>query len=122
MNIRIKTKDYELTGAVKKYLDIRIAALEKLLGSDASISQVEVEIGRAAGKQRHGEHLYFAEIMIRAPRRKPIRAVNNESSINAAIDNAKDEALRQLRKQKTVKETKIKREGAEVKKTLKSGR
>jgi ribosomal subunit interface protein len=122
MNVRIKTKDYEPTGAVKKYLDIRIAALEKLLGSDAAVSRCEVEIGRAAGKQRHGEHLYFAEFLIRAPRRKPVRAVNHEASINAAIDNAKEEAMRQLRKQKTVSQTRTKKEGARVKRSLKLGR
>ncbi len=122
MNVRIKTKDYELTSATKKYLDIRIAALEKLLGSDAAISRCEVEIGRAAGKQRHGDHLYFAEFLIRAPRRKPVRAVNHESSINAAIDNAKEEVMRQLRKQKTVKETRTKKEGARVKRALRRER
>lgn len=122
MNVRIKTKDFELTSATKRYLDIRIAALEKLLGSDASISRCEVEIGRAAGKQRHGDHLYFAEFLVRAPRRKPVRAVNNEATINAAIDNAKEEAMRQLRKQKTVAKTKTKKDGARVKRSLKSGR
>ncbi len=122
MNVRVKTKDYELTGATKRYLDARISALEKLLGSDAVISRCEVEIGRAAGKQRHGDHLYFAEFLIRAPRRKPVRAVNHESTINAAIDNAKEEAMRQLRKQKTVEKTKTKKVGARVKQTLKRGR
>lgn len=122
MNIRVKAKDYELTAATTKYLNIRIAALEKLLGSDAAVSRCEVEIGRAAGKQRHGDHLYFAEFLIRAPRRKPVRAVNHESSINAAIDNAKEEAMRQLRKQKTVEKTKTKKDGAQVKRSLKAGR
>lgn len=122
MNVRIKTKDYEPTAAVKRYLDTRVNALEKLLGSDAAISRCEVEIGRAAGKQRHGDHLYFAEFLIRAPRRKPVRAVNHESSINAAIDNAKEEAMRQLRKQKTVEKTKTKKEGTRVKRALKQGR
>jgi ribosomal subunit interface protein len=122
MNVRIKTKDFELNGAVRKYLEVRTRALEKLLGADAAITRCEVEVGRAAGKQRHGDHLYFAEFLIRAPRRKPIRAVNHESTINAAIDNAKDEAMRQLRKQKTVKLASEKRAGAQVKRTLKSGR
>ncbi len=122
MNVRIKTKDYELSPATKRYLDIRIKALEKLLGSDAAVSRCEVEIGRAAGKQRHGDHLYFAEFLIRAPRRKPVRAVNNESTVNGAIDNAKEEAMKQLRKQKTVKQSATKKEGARVKRKLQAGR
>ncbi len=120
MNIRIKTKDYELSAAVRKYLNTRIAALEKLLGSDAAVSRCEVELGRAAGKQRHGEHVYFAEFLIRAPRRKPVRATNNEPTINAAIDNAKEEVMRQLRKQKTVKMGAEKRDGARIKRALRS--
>ncbi len=122
MNVRIKTKDYELTGVVKKYLEVRVNALEKLLGSDAAISRCEVEIGRAAGKQRHGDHLYFAEFLIRAPRRKPVRAVNHESTINAAIDNAKEEAMQQLRKQKTIRTTAEKRKGSEIKRSLRRGK
>lgn len=122
MNVRIKAKDIELSTATQKYLNIRILALEKLLGSDAAVSRVEVEVGKAAGKQRHGEHLYFAEFLIRAPRRKPVRAVNHESTINAAIDQAKEEAMRQLRKQKTVKQTETKKEGARIKRKLQSGR
>lgn len=122
MNIRIKTKDFELSSAVRKYLDIRIAAFEKLLGSDATVSQCEVELGRAAGRPRHGDHLYFAEFTIRAPRRKLVRATNNESTINAAIDNAKEEAAKQLRKQKTVMRSSAKKDGARVKHSLKAGR
>lgn len=122
MNVRIKTKDIELSTATKKYLDIRIKALEKLLGADAPISRCEVELGRAAGRPRHGDHLYFAEFTIHAPRRKPVRAVNNEATINAAIDNAKAEAAKQLKKQKTVRKSVEKKEGAEVKRKLKAGR
>jgi ribosomal subunit interface protein len=122
MNVRIKTKDFELSAAVKKYLNVRIAALEKLLGSDAAVSQCEVELGRAAGRPRHGDHLYFAEFTIRAPRRKLVRAVNNEATINAAIDNAKAEAAKQLRKQKTVMRSSAKKDGALVKRALKAGR
>lgn len=122
MDIRIKTTEYEITPAVKKYLNIRIAGIEKLLGADAVISRCEVEIGRAAGKPRHGEHLYFAEFLIRAPRRKMVRATNNEPTINAAIDNAKEEALRQLRKQKTVRTDKTRKEGARVKRALRLAR
>lgn len=122
MNVRIKAKDYELSSATKRYLDIRIAALEKLLGSDAAVSRIEVEVGKAAGRPRHGDHLYFAEFLIRAPRRRPVRAVNNEASVNAAIDLAKEEAMRQLRKQKAVKTTNAKKDGARIKRRLQAGR
>ena len=64
MDVRIKTTDYELTAAARKYLQSRLASLEKLLGSDAAITRCEVVLGRAAGRPKHGDHLYFAEFVI----------------------------------------------------------
>lgn len=118
MDVRIKTKEYELTSATRRYLNTRVAALEKLLGPDAAVSRCEVEIGKATGRHRHSDHMYFAEILIRAPRRKPVRVSNNEPTINAAIDMAKEEAMRQLRKQKTVKKSKVRKDAARAKRML----
>lgn len=120
MDVRIKTTEYELTAAVRKYLNTRVASIEKLLGADAAIARCEVVLGRAAGRPRHGDHLYFAEFIVRAPRKKLVQAKNNEPTINAAIDNAKEEAVRQLKKQKTSAVTKSRKAGALVKRSLRS--
>jgi ribosome-associated translation inhibitor RaiA len=91
MDIRTKTTEYEITPDVSNYLDERIASLEKLLGADANTARLEVEVGRAAGGQRHGEYLWFAEFQIVQPGLDRIVTRNNEPTINAAIDAAKDE-------------------------------
>ena len=67
MNIRIKATDYQMTPDTEAYLGERLKTLEKLLGETADLARCEVEIGRDAGRPRHGANLYFAEIRIAPP-------------------------------------------------------
>ncbi len=117
MNTRIKTTDYEMPAKVAKYVDSRLAALEKLLGDDAEVTRCEVELGRASGK-KHSDHQWFAEFQIKRPGQKALVARNHESSINAAIDNARNEMRAQLLKVKTVRTSKVRKEAAKAKRML----
>ncbi len=121
MDIRIKATEYQLTPEVSAYLEEKMAAIEKLLGSDADLARCEVEVGRDAGNQRHGEHVWFAEINVRYPGGEPIRVTNNESTVNAAIDMAKDEAVRQLRKSRRTHTRFIRKSGALLKNMMRWG-
>lgn len=119
MNTRVKATDYELTQETRDYLDTRLLTLEKLLSKEASaVARFEIELGRAAGRPRHGKNLWFAEIQIIVPGEAPIRATNNAESINAAIDDVKEEVERQLRKNKQRGIRLTRRIGARVKKLL----
>ena len=100
MDIRTRTTDYELTTEVSKYLDERIASIEKLLGKQAELARCEVELGRDAGRPRHGKNIYFAEIQIHYPGQALVRATNHSESVNGAIDDVKEEVERQLRREK----------------------
>ncbi|MCE9541271.1 HPF/RaiA family ribosome-associated protein [Candidatus Kaiserbacteria bacterium] len=120
MNIRIKTSDYEMPTKVSLYLAEKLVSLEKLLGADADTTRCEVELGRATGRHKHSEYQWFAEIQVKQPGMPRLVARNHESAINAAIDNAKDEMLRQLRKSKTSRATKTRKAGAKTKRLLKS--
>jgi len=82
MNIRIKTTDYKMPAKVSDYLDERVQSLEKLLGENADVARVEVELGRASGRRKHSDYQWFAEILIRAPGIS-VRATNHEATINA---------------------------------------
>lgn len=117
MNTRIKTSDYKMPAKVSEYLDERVAALEKLLGKDADTTRCEVELGRASGK-KHSEHQWFAEIQIKRPGEKALVARNHESTINAAIDNARTEMRMQLLKLKTVKKSKVRKDAAKAKRLI----
>lgn len=121
MDIRIKATDYEMTSEASAYLDERTAAIEKMLGGDAHAARLEVELGRAAGRPRHGDHLYFAEMHLRYPGGGEVRATNNEPTINAAIDNAKEELLRQLRKERKGSMRTIRKTGAAIKRWMRFG-
>jgi ribosomal subunit interface protein len=121
MNTRIKSTDYQITPEVSDYLDTRLLTLEKLLGTDADLARCEVEVGRDAGNQRHGEHMWFAEITIKAPGGLRARASNRASSINAAIDDVKEEVERQLRREKQAHIRILRKSGAAIKNLIRWG-
>jgi ribosomal subunit interface protein len=121
MDIRIKQTDYSITPDVQNYLDQKLASLEKLLGSEAALARVDVELGRDAGGQRHGEHMWFAEITIRTPGGDDARATNRASGINAAIDDVKEEIETQLRRNKKFHIKMIKRSGQALKRFMRFG-
>ena len=121
MDIRIKATGFELTAETRSYLDDRIAALEKFV-SDAGTARCEVELGLAAGGQRHGANMWFAENRILVPGNSPVYARNNASSVNAAIDDVKEEVERQLRRGKRLDIRMARKTGAAIKNWLKFGR
>jgi ribosomal subunit interface protein len=121
MEIRIKTTDYEITPDVRSYLDERLAHLEKLLGADSETARCEVEIGRAAGRPRHGANIWFAEIQIIQSAGKRIVATNNSESINGAIDDVKVEAERQLKRGRQLHIRVARKGGAALKRLMRFG-
>lgn len=121
MDIRIKTTDYQITPDVSEYLHQKLASLEKLLGDDTEHARCEVELGRAGGAQRHGEYVWFAEIQVLRPGSPRVVARNQEPTMNAAIDNAKEEAMMQLRKEKKGNVRFLRKTGAAIKKWMRLG-
>lgn len=116
MDIRVKTTAYEMTPETSDYLDERIASLEKFLGSDADVTRCEVEIGQDGG-HRHGDNLFFAEFHILYPGGS-IRSTNHSESVRGAIDDAKEEAARQLRRERKAHIRMWRRSGAAFKRLL----
>ena len=102
MDIRVKATDYELTPAVQGYLEQRISSLEKYLSEDADVARIEVELGRDAGRPRHGKNIWFAEISVIVPGHDLVYARNNSESVNGAIDDVKEEIERQLRRARKI--------------------
>lgn len=121
MDIRTRTTDFQLTEATADYLQQKLDAIAKLLGDDARHARCEVELGRSGGAQRHGEYTWFAEIQIMYPGGSHIVARNQEPSINAAIDNAKEEVAMQLRKEKRLHTRVLRKTGAAVKRWMRLG-
>lgn len=121
MDIRIKTTDYEMTPEVSLYLDERIASIEKIIASDSDVARLEVEIARASGNQRHGDHAWRAEFLLTYPGSAAIRASNHAPTVNNAIDDAKQELLSQVRTERQVHRRVMRRTGAAIKRLMRMG-
>lgn len=121
MDIRVKATEYQMTPQVADYLDGRIASLEKLLSDDATVARIEVELGRDAGRPRHGANIWFAEIIVIVPGESQVYARNNSESINGAIDDVKEEIERQLRSRKHLHIRFLRKSGAMLKRLMRFG-
>lgn len=120
MEVRTKTTNYKLIPEIRTYLDAKLASIEKMLGADdAEKTRCEVEIGKASGKNS-SDYMWYAEIRILTTGAKPLYARNHAASVQAAIDDVKEEAERQLRKEKKSRTTDNKKKGREVKRKLRS--
>lgn len=118
MEVRTKTSDYQMTPEVSDYLDQRISHIEKFVGDSPVETRIEVELGRATGHHKHSEYSYFAELQLMRPGMPRLVARNHEPTVNAAIDNAKDELLRQLRQDKRLHSRLWRKSGALAKRLL----
>lgn len=119
MDLRIKTTDYQLTDETRSYLDDKIASIKKILGNEAASARCEVTLGRAVGHSENGD-VWRAEIIVQNSGERHVAAARAES-INAAIDQAKDEMLQQLRKSKGKEVSLMRRMGARLKKFARRG-
>ncbi|MEK9154005.1 MAG: HPF/RaiA family ribosome-associated protein [Patescibacteria group bacterium] len=122
MDIRIKATDYEMTPETQDYLDHRINSLAKLLTGFEDVARIEVEIGRDAGRPRHGANIWFAEMQVIVPGQDRVYARNNSESVNGAIDDVKEEVERQLRRERKIHIRLLRQTGAFGKRLLRFGR
>ena len=120
MDVKIKTTGYEMTSDVSEYLHEKIATLEKHVSLEGPPARCEVEVGRSVGHHVQGD-VWRAEMQIvRSAER--LRAEATGESVNAAIDAAKDELLRQLRHSKGKRFAAMRRAGKKVKDWMRFGK
>ena len=122
MDIRIKATNYELTPEVESYLGERLKSLEKFIGADLDNVRCEAELGRDAGRPRHGSNIWFAEIAIIVPGRDRVYARNNSESVNGAIDDVKEEVEQKLLRERKLHRRIYRKGGAMLKNIMKFGR
>ena len=95
MNIKIRSKDFDLTPAIEDYVNKKISSLEKFLEKKDEEVICEVEIGRTTMHHKSGD-IFKAEVNIVQPGNKQIFAVAEEPDLYTAIDIVRDEAEREL--------------------------
>ena len=117
MNIKITSKNFELTPAIEDYVTKKISSLEKFLNIK-DVTLCEVEIGRTTRHHKSGE-IFRAEVNIVEPGRSQVYSFAEEADLYTAIDVVRDEAERAIVSRKSKRVALFRRGGAAVKRLLK---
>lgn len=111
--LNVKATNIELTSDISTYLEKRLSTLEKLINSTDTTAMFDVEVGRTTEHHQSGK-VFRAEINLQMEG-KELRAVAVAETIQTAIDKAKNEMKRELRRHKQKRLVSIRRGGASIK-------
>lgn len=122
MKITIKGTNIKLSDSIYNYINKKINELEKFVenvgeeGTGKQNPSVEawVEVGRTTKHHRTGD-VYRAEVQVRLPGAEGIRADSTQWDLHQAIDEAKDEMQRQLKRYKRKQSARGKRSSRKMK-------
>ncbi len=107
MKINIKATNFELTEAIKSYLEEKLGTLERILPAGDESVMIDVEVGKITKHHQHGD-VFEAEINLHFARHY-LRAEAYEEDLYAAIDQARDEITRQINASIAKKNTLLRR-------------
>lgn len=115
MKYTLKATNIKPTEEIYKYLDKKIATLDKFIGKVNISSDVRtwVELELITRHHKSG-NIYRAEVQIRLPKHS-VRSEAVAKTINLAIDEVKDELQEELAKIKGKYKVRTKRVGAKLK-------
>jgi len=117
MKTRIKTTNLTLTPEIQDYLDKKMEAIYKLIDPNDTSVSCQVELGRTSNHHKSGD-VFMAEINLRMGG-KDFRVVSEQETLLAAMDEAKDEILREIKGYKSKQITLVRRGGAAIKNIVK---
>lgn len=119
MNISVKGTNMELTPAISQYIDEKVGSLEKfIMASDPTTVRASIEVGKTTRHHNSGNDIFLAEINLYIDG-KTLRAVSEQGTLYAAIDDMKDEITREINSSKNKQRTLFRRGGAAVKNLIK---
>ncbi len=101
MKVTIKATNLELTPAIKKAIEEKIATLDKFISHTDTSVEVFFEVAIETRHRKKGK-IYYAEADIKVSG-KIIRSEAREENIYKAINTVKDELQRLLKKRKEKK-------------------
>ena len=117
MNIKIRSKNFDITPAIDDYVSKKVSSLEKFLDPNKE-TLAEVEVGKTTNHHKSGE-IYRAEINIVEPGSKQVFVFAEEIDLYTAIDIMRDEAERAIVSKKNKKLTLFRKGSGAVKDLLK---
>ncbi|OHA57725.1 MAG: ribosomal subunit interface protein [Candidatus Vogelbacteria bacterium GWA1_51_14] len=104
----IKATALELTPAIKNYLEAKILTLDKFVDSSTGGVLVDVELAKTTGHHHLQGEIFKAEINLQV-NGSFYRASVTKEDLYAAIDEMKDEIIRQITEKKSKKQTLFKK-------------
>lgn len=105
MLIKIKTTNLDLLPGIEEYTNKKLETLNGVVRRYGTACSASVELGRVSQHHSAG-NVFKAEINLKVPGRI-LYAVAEESDLKTAIAQAKDEIRRQIIKDKSRKESRI---------------
>jgi putative sigma-54 modulation protein len=120
MQIKLQSKNIELTGAIKDYVSKRVTNLEKLLSkieTKKGEAMVNFEIVKTTNHHKAGE-IFHADCTITVAGQKFYGSSDHED-LYSAVDEVKEKLFSDIGKTKDRKQTLYKRGALSVKKMLK---
>jgi ribosomal subunit interface protein len=112
MNINFKTRGADITNDIKQYAQEKAQMLIKLLGNEADAPEARFDI-EFSEDPKHISGDVFRVDMVAITSTIDMHAVGHGASMNAAIDQAKDDLARRLRRAKG-KERNLLRKGSRM--------
>jgi len=113
MHINIKATNIELTSEISEYTEKRLRSLDKLIDPEDTTALCDVEIGRTTKHHQRG-NIFRAEINVTI-KGGQFRAVSEKETLYDAIDTAKDDMMRELRRSKQKHRRLLKKSGVRFK-------
>jgi len=121
MKIKITTTNIELTSAIESYVEEKIRSVEKFaMPHDNENPVVEIEIGKTTNHHQSGD-VFRAEANIRV-RGKHFRATSEKSDLYTAIDDMRNELVRELSSHKDKTRSLARRGAGMIKDMLRFGK
>lgn len=121
MQIKIKATNIELTSAIEAYVNEKIGGVEKFALPHVNENPIaEVEIGKTTNHHNSGD-VFRAEVNL-SVRGKYFRATSEKSDLYAAIDDIRNELVRELNSHKEKDRTLVRRGAGMIKNILRFAR
>ncbi len=117
-NLTIFCKDFELTDAIKNYLEEKLFSLNKYLHLEDGEASFNVRLGKTSNSHNHGK-IFYAEVSIHTPEKNYGGRIEAED-IYVAIDLLKDELAGNITHYKDKSRTLAKKEAQEFKSQIRS--
>lgn len=121
MQIKIKATNMDLTDALKAYVEEKINSVEKFtVPHEEEVPLAEVEIGKTTKHHNVGD-VFRAEVNL-SVRGRGYRAVSEKNDLYAAIDDVRNELVREINSTKGKERTLVRRGANMLKDILRFGK